>query len=244
MKIPTLTCTGVSTAISFHLRVLGENGEHRGGWAIVTINDTTHELAIQSDWGSWSYRWSGSGMPRMGKEPDSRRSTLSEFMQEPREELNYFADKLWPGGGYGGQRFDGELTLAALRTAIAERRLEDGRAWLGAARTYGTDAADRYRRQDYRTRFSRESARELWDALEEHALDDPAIPEAVFWERMWGVPNIGDLGDRAWDCSRTDTDPAYTILRESILPAFVDALRARASDTKPAIDAGSGPRPG
>jgi hypothetical protein len=235
MKLPTLTCTNVSTARSFHLRVIGDDGTHRSGWAIVTINDATHELSIQSDWGSWSYRWSGAGMPRRGETPNERRCTLSEFIQVPRGELNYFADKLWPGGGYGGQRFSGELTLAALRTAIAERRLEDGRAWWSDARTYGMPAADRYRDQGNRDRLTRESARELWDAFDE--LDDSGIPEAVFWERMWGIHDIGKLGDRAWDARCTDTDPAYLVLRDAILPAFVDALREREQPLEPPIGA-------
>lgn len=239
MKLPTLTLTGVSTAESFHFR-----GDCSMGWAIVTINDATHELSIQSDWGSWSYRWSGAGMPKIGEGADERRMLLSEFMQVPRSELSYFADKLWPGGGYGGQRFSHELTIAAFRTVIAERRLEDGRAWLRDARAYGADAANRYSHEGYgygdRTRLTRDSARELWDALGE-ALDDSGIPESVFWERAWNVPNLAALGDSAYDCGRTDTDPAYLVLRDSILAAFVDGLRARTIERGAAIAA---PAPG
>jgi hypothetical protein len=66
MKHQALECTRTSTATTFHLHppkdATDEIGFRSFGWCLVTVNDGTGELNIQSDWGNWAYRWSIGGL--------------------------------------------------------------------------------------------------------------------------------------------------------------------------------------
>lgn len=88
-----------------------------GGWALCTVNDSTGELAIQSDWGSWSYRWH--------TDPQSLGApTLTAFLGQ-RGSADYIADKL-TSRHTGGDRmcryqFDSYGTVRELRRMAGER---------------------------------------------------------------------------------------------------------------------------
>src|SRR5687768_5158411 len=110
--------TSTSTATTYHFR-----SDNYPGWALATVNDDTHELLIQSDWGSWSYRWHAGGMA-VGA--DGRRATLTEFIGCRREEYcDYLADKLTSHAERN--QFDSYETVAHLRRELCKARLEQGR---------------------------------------------------------------------------------------------------------------------
>ena len=102
---PKLQFTGSSSAVSYHFR-----SSH--GWAICTVNDTTGELSIQSDWGSWQHRWSSD--PKHLGAP-----TLTAFLRD-RKAVDYLYDKLHYGRTRG--KFDAEETIKALRQHMLEDR--------------------------------------------------------------------------------------------------------------------------
>lgn len=114
--------TGTSTAaVTFYFRPDGDMG-----WALATVNDDTHELVIQSDWGNWAYRWSAAGM---ATGPDGRRCTLMEFLADRDEGCcDYVADKLTT---YDERHaFSPCKTVAELRRMLCANRLEQGRMLL------------------------------------------------------------------------------------------------------------------
>jgi len=51
INLPNVAEATISTATAYSFRFAN------GGWAIFTVNDSTGELSIQSDWGEWAHRW-------------------------------------------------------------------------------------------------------------------------------------------------------------------------------------------
>jgi hypothetical protein len=105
LKVKSLEVKQV--AKSYHFRF-----EETFGWAIFTVNDSTGELNIQSDWGDWAHRWGGAGLG--GK-------TISQAIASWTD-AHYLCDKLH----YGKDRdqFDGVETRKGLRERILEKRRE------------------------------------------------------------------------------------------------------------------------
>jgi hypothetical protein len=57
--VPKFDFVGCSPATTYRLApAKGENRQAGYGWAFATINDSTGELQIMSDWGNWAHRWS------------------------------------------------------------------------------------------------------------------------------------------------------------------------------------------
>jgi hypothetical protein len=100
-----LELVATSTATTYRFR----SPEPLYGWACCTVNDSTGELTITSDWGNWGHRWNTNhlGLP-----------SLTEFIAD-RTACDYLAGKLVLGDG---RRFSAEKTTAALRRLIVERR--------------------------------------------------------------------------------------------------------------------------
>ena len=108
MTTPAILETGRSTATAYHFK------DDRFGWAICTVNDTTGELAIQSDWtDACGHRWNvnhlGGG------------ATLTEFLAEDRGGYyDYLVNKLLPTGRR--EQFSAERTVAAMRRRVIDAR--------------------------------------------------------------------------------------------------------------------------
>lgn len=58
------------------------------GWANHTLNDTTGEYSLESDWGSYQHRWH---IGALGTDKSGRTYTLTEFIS--RAGVHYIADK-------------------------------------------------------------------------------------------------------------------------------------------------------
>lgn len=107
-----LVSRSVATTYSFRPQDGGS-----GGWALCTVNDSTGELAIQSDWGQWAYRWHAT--------PESLGApTLTAFLGQ-RGSADYIADKLTSKTGDGDRmaryQFDSYGTVRELRKIAGAR---------------------------------------------------------------------------------------------------------------------------
>ncbi|MGN6107067.1 MAG: hypothetical protein ACTHU0_18315 [Kofleriaceae bacterium] len=190
MAEPALKLTSTSTARTYTF-----TAAQGFGWAHCTVNDTTGELSIESDWGGWVHSWSPD--PRSLAAP-----TLTHFIAT-RSGVDYIARKLQ--GGDGGERFCPDKTAAELRGAILERRIEDGR-----------EPRKRY--------LSRDVARRIWDELGEIA-DDVGRSEDLFWARVYAIDHIHDFLSDLTECRATEQTPEDKALREIVLPALIEACR-------------------
>lgn len=215
------------------------------GWANCTINDSTGELSIQSDRGSWTHRWdarpSNLGAP-----------TLTAFIA--RGSVDYLARKL-QREGRDGRRFSAEATCVALRRRLCEQRLEDGRSQL-EYRLEPDDMVDgeplphllgRYtesglpifsgrivdapswndpNRTEQLPYLSREVARRIWSELGE--LSDAVCRSSdLFYERVTKIDGFSDyVTGEPWDYLVTEQTPEDRALREIVLPALIEACRA------------------
>ena len=77
------------------------------GWAIFTVNDSTGELSLQSDWGNFSYRWNTGALGK-GK-------TLTTFLAGTNS--HYVAEKF----GVVSTELDESETRKAIRSALDVR---------------------------------------------------------------------------------------------------------------------------
>jgi ribonucleotide reductase alpha subunit len=120
-----LALTKTTSAVTYEFRA------KTFGWASCTINESTGDLAITSDWGNFAFQWN----PRHIGSP-----SLHAFIG--RGSLDYLANKLIPGSCYV---FDEEATTSEFRRLIIEARRE-GRLERDQARDFwdelGSLAAD------------------------------------------------------------------------------------------------------
>jgi hypothetical protein len=225
--------TKVSTAaVTFYFR---PDGTH-SGWALATVNDDTHELVIQSDWGSWSNRWPAAGMATGA---DGRRCTLMEFIADRSEDYcDYLADKLT--SREEREQFDSYKTVDHLRGLLLKNRLEQGRMLLDYYEgeepedipDVGTSEPPRYGVEWRKVRCSygrdeewpltKATARSLYDELDDiKHIDNVQDFVARYYEidgYAWIAENIEFEGDLKYEPS-----PHYYQLLHGILPAVVRA---------------------
>lgn len=216
--------TGATTATAYHFRT----NEH-GGWAICTVNDSTCELTVQSDWGNWSYRWGGgkSGFGSVGKGDDERARTLTEFIAD-RTAADYLADKLW-GGGYGGRVFDAEETVNVFKKILCERRLEEGRDHLERGLSHDGGPPGDARRKPYwgstggllndGEPLTAGIARFIYDALDGEIKD--CRNGDHFIEKVFQIQGYAWITEEPWDHLATVRDHKYEVLLFGILPALI-----------------------
>lgn len=210
----TLISTGKATTYSFR----AAPGEF--GWACCTVNDTTGEFNITSDWGNFSYRWdprpSNLGAP-----------TLTAFIGT-RGDVDYIARKL-QNEGRDGQVFSGEATAKALRAQLRKRRLEDGRRQWENRLDYDEQGrpllGNRY--VDAPTwndpYLTKSKARTLWNDLGEVGRDCDRHRD-LFYERVLQVDGFTDyVTEEPWEYAETEQTPQDRALRELVLPALIKA---------------------
>lgn len=219
------------------------------GWANCTVNDSTGELSIQSDWGSWSHAWS----------PDPRHlgaPSLTLFIGN-RGDVDYLARKL-QSGGLGGERWKAKATARALCRLVSGRRLEHGREQLKGRlepedydcgrlpnhlldlyteiglpifSCHQVDASSRRdpdRKEDFRY-LDREGARRFWKAIGEIAAEVGDFSDH-FYERVLQIEGFTDyVTGEPWNYGVTEQTPEDRALREIILPALIRACRTRSA---------------
>lgn len=226
-------CTKVSTgATTYHLRP--DPDEPLAGWALATVNDATGELAIQSDWGNWSFRWN---IDHLGQ------PSLTHFIGR-REGCHYLADKLT--SREEREHFDSYKTAAHMQRELAKHRLEWGRDLINYYEgdepedrdDVGTDDPIRHLRtfkvwsralhQHEDWPLTRATARRIFDELEELRGEDS--PER-FVDAFFKIEGHDIISSEPWyDDLKYVPTPAYMQLLHGILPALVAACRARVEE--------------
>lgn len=216
----------------------------RFGWALCTVNDATGELLITSDWGNWSHRWDPN--PACLGAP-----TLTSFIGT-RGDVDYLARKL-QREGRAGRRWSAVATVTALRQALCERRLEDGREQLEArlepdemrlAGGHQYDAAglpiySRRMPAEYRNGrpwdtsgapysplpyLTRDTARRIWRMLGELADECGGGDGSLFYERIQHIDGFDEyVTTEPWEYGETEQTPEDRALRDIVLPALIAA---------------------
>lgn len=239
--VKTFELTKISTsATTYHLRP-----DKGTGWALATVNDETFELAIQSDWGHWSYRWHAAGMTTGA---EGRPCTLTEFIGTRDDgHCDYLADKLTSHAERN--RFDADASVASLRRILLARRIEQGRNLIDYYRyeepedrvDVGTDDPKRSGPMDFikvRPKFgytdeewplTKRIARRLYDELEGlEACDD----QRDFVDGFYQIEGHIWISDEPWQHCESAPSPHYYQLLHGILPTLVRACAARITALK------------
>lgn len=192
-----LTRKSMAAAYEFH-------GGGTFGWAICTINNSTGELHIQSDWGNWQYRWS----------TDPRNlgcANLTEFMAT-RDAVDYVANKL-QREGKDGRRWSAHGTAAALRKLLCKRRMKAGR-----------DSRGKHWKETHNLTKGR--VRDLWDELGDLAAECGGCDDSnLFYSRYLECALAEYITPEPWEYAVYKQTPEDKALREAILPALFNALR-------------------
>lgn len=232
--VRTFSCTKVTNAATtYHL--YPTTNEALAGWALATVNDETGELAIQSDWGNWSFRWS-TNPSHLGK------PTLTHFIAD-RGGCDYLADKLT--SREEREHFDSRKTVDHMQRELAKKRLEWGRDLID---WYGDEPSDRltvmdddpprrfhnqrvwcrHLRQHEQWPLTRQIARTLFDELEELRGENDADS---FTRAFFEIDGHSIISEEPWhgDLQHTPS-PSYMQLLHGILPALRDACRARVGE--------------
>lgn len=233
-SVLSLVATHTSNTYSFHAT------DGHFGWANCTVCDSTGQLSITSDWGSWQYRWS----------PDPKNlgaPTLTSFIGT-RGDVDYLARKL-QNEGHNGHVFSGERTAEALCRLLCGRRLKDGREQIeyrlepddmpgghlyddhglplfshNYVKAPTWNDPNRHERRPYLTR---DTARTLWDAIRELG-DDCDRSMDLFYDRVLRIDAFTDyVTEEPWEYGETEQTPGDRALRELVLPALIEACRAQ-----------------
>lgn len=179
-----------STPTTFHL----SDPTGHGWGAYCTVNNTTGELAIMSDWGAWSYLWS----------PDPKHlgaPTLMHFIAE-RGGAHYLAQKLL--GRRAGRLFDAEATTRHFQHELAVLRLEHGRR--------GTE------------KLTKARARDLWDDLNGLIeAGDGEQGATLYVERFCNNDDLTRIFNEPWEDLQYEESNESQVLIGRILPALMAA---------------------
>ena len=199
-------------AVTYTFRV-----ENDFGWATCTVNDTTGELLITSDWGNWSHQWNPHHLGR---------PSLTHFIGDW-SDYDYLANKLL--GRADAYVLDADATIAKWRKHLAERRLEAGRRYARVPASLRDNAylAPLY---DHRP-LTAEHARYIWDRL--GSLVDDEQNESIFIEHAYQIEDFGYwICERPWEETEHRLSHQYEILVKTILPALAEACALEAA-TRP-----------
>jgi hypothetical protein len=198
MNDPKLKLVEILTsARTFHF----QSAEALGGWALCTVNDTTGELLVMSDWGNWTHRWN----PKHLGSP-----TLSHLIAE-RNTYDYLANKLL--GKHDCWMLDADATVAKWRQILVAQRLCEGR---------------RERSRHDREPLTAVRAREIWEAL--GSLFEDEHDESIFIEHAMQIDGIEWISEEPWESTVHRYSHEYKVLVDFLLPALAKACAQTVSD--------------
>lgn len=150
----------ISRPVSY--RFVFDEGDSWNGWAILTINEDTGEVHLQSDYGNYQHRWTPAHTPEK-----AHATPMHAFFANA--STGYLVDKF----GYGGQPdlksvFDEERTKQEVRALIIESRR--GRGFSNA--------------------IGKHEARELWEQLGSWCDADGDLHACAteLWKFLGGEP--------------------------------------------------------
>jgi hypothetical protein len=202
-------------ARTYHFRARLEDGSPTTGWAYATVNDTTGELTIASDWGNFTHLWSPT--------PETLGAhNLTDFIAGCNDP-HYLTNKLVPGDG---TRFSPTKTTEGLIEDLKERRRDN-------ISTYGRKPDLDY---DDRIKFSAparyylthekfeeicEHLRELANDLEHGNNGDAAC--ALYFERL--PHDIHRYLSDMYERSATEETWDAKHLRTILVPAVIEACK-------------------
>ncbi len=184
-----LASTTVTTSLTIHLVF------RPMGWATFVVDDAQGTLSIESDWGSYAYRW-GRG-EWLGVEPPDLSRALAGHIGSDHD---YIARKLVSPV----HETDVAATVRYVRKEILRMRRERA-----------LDAFD---------------ARWAWDCLVDVDTEDE------FYSAMNELP-LNRYFCEPWNLVLTRATGRFLVVRDHLLPAFVEQLRAhlRAADLGGAV---------
>lgn len=229
------SCTKVSSgAVTYHLQATSET---LGGWALATVNDGTGELMIQSDYGSWSFRWS-TNPSHLGCE------SLTHFIAgrfTGDGDAHYLANKLTSQSER--EHFDSNATVDHMQRELIKKRLEAGRdliEWYGddapgdRISVWDDDPPRRFHEHKVWDRslhkyedwpLTRSIARELYDSLDEIRGEDNADR---FQEAFFRISGHDLISSEPWhEDMKYTPSPGYMQLLHGILPAVIKVCFAQ-----------------
>jgi hypothetical protein len=185
----------VSQARAYHFRF------QPFGWAIFTLNDSTNEFTIQSDWGNYCFRW-----PRAGVGHES--PPMENFIVgcHPEYIARKFSQDL---NRQEVKQFNLEETKKSFREEIIRMRKETVRD--------GFDHLDA------------ERARQAWEALDwicRRADDYGGEAASVIMYDNW-PDELGMFNDELHEWFIYTDTPRFKFLVEKLLPFFQTYLRGR-----------------
>lgn len=157
------------------------------GWATWYVDDRTGTLALESDWGSYAYRWGRGSW--LGVDPPDLSLALATRLG-----CDYVARKLF---GPRATAHDAEATKSEFRREIRERRRAG--------------------------EFDRETARALW-----RELDDVDWSSAESVQQSFSYGLLAEQFTDAWELCMESETAWFRVVRDQLLPVFLDALRKEA----------------
>lgn len=187
----TLIRQTTSTATAYGFRF-------KWGWAIFTINDSTGELSVCSDWGSYSHRWN---VGALGSEPGGATSTLTQFLARCcRQRDDYVVRKLKLDSRSKclEEVFDADGTMRGVRRRVCE-----------------------YRREQ---RITKPEARALWQLAAEWVRHEDGCTYDTCPDQLCRFLN-GTI-DAVYEYIETKPSARFVFLRDRLIPFFGEWLRA------------------
>jgi len=206
-----LISTSMATTYNFRAATSGLIG-----WACCTVNDTTGELTITSDWGNYGHRWN---TDHLGSCAGGDRRTLTDFISVG--SIDYLADKLMSREQI--DRFDAEATMKEFRDMLRDKRRESKRWYAGLPRQAWEGPRD--------DEIDKDTARRLWDAIESLCIDVENTRNGGDWfvDGYFSRRDMADAGrlicDEPWNLIRTKPSGEYLAITTIVLPALVAACR-------------------
>lgn len=195
-RAPASLVATSATATTYHFQTVEPGWQ---SWALCTVNDSTGELLITSDWGNWSYRWDVGGLGL---------ASLTLFIAT-RGAVDYLAVKLQ--GRHGGQRFSAEKTVAMFKRALCDQRLKDGRERVMRSPRLPPLGLTCHK------------AREIWNSLDDLVQEVGDSVDLI----LSGVADIDGfdlyISERPFEELEYEQTGEDRALREAVLPALIQA---------------------